>query len=376
MSLPPRHCSYSHPAAPLEGAYARPAQRVARNAWLPLGLLAGIACWCGLGGGHRAAHGESVIPSYIYGIADNNQIYQINPKPGQQSFVSVYNTGLNGQSNAFAFDRVRDQMYFMNPSGSFNSQAYSNGLFLWNKPAGTFSLLASGTAVGVLGGSIPANAAYYQDAFWYFTENSFTLNKVSLSYSGTGSAAVPNGVSGIETFVMNTGGSLAANQNNFGDIAIDIDIGVLYGYTAASGGKFYSLGLSNVVSGTLNDFSLISTTSGTGLQISFNEDYSVLYGHNYTNGRWYDINLTTGSLTDLNFVTTTNGTTGFRDLGGASITAVPEPGSLTLIGAGAGILLAASRRLRRNRLPPAEQMHRHISPNGPMPPRLSPLPPS
>lgn len=353
MPLPPRH---SHPAAPLAPASARPGPRTARRHAPTIALLAGIACWCGLGGGHRPARGESVIPSYIYGIADNNQIYQINPKPGEQSFVSVYNTGLGGLSNAFAFDRVRDQMFFMNPSGTFNSQAYSNGLFLWNKPAGTFSLLASGTAVGVLGGSIPANAAYYQDAFWYFTENTFTLNKVSLSYSGTGSAAVPNGVSGIETFVMNPGGSLATSQNNFGDIAIDIDVGVLYGYTAASGtsggGKFYSLGLANAVSGTLNDFSLINSTPGTGLQLSFNEDYSVLYGHNYANGRWYDINLATGSLTDLNFVTTTNGTTGFRDLGGASITAVPEPASLTLIGAGAGILLAAGRRQRPRGLRP------------------------
>lgn len=85
-------------------------------------------------------------PSYIFGISDNNDIYQINPVPDQQSFGLVYNTGLAGQSNAFAFDRERDQMFFINPSGTFGGTPYSNGLFFsgtsrparsrcWRRPA-------------------------------------------------------------------------------------------------------------------------------------------------------------------------------------------------------------------------------------------------
>jgi hypothetical protein len=52
--------------------------------------------------------------SYIYGIDDSNDIWQVNPEPGEQTFVDVYNTNLANQSNAFAFDRDRDQMFFLN----------------------------------------------------------------------------------------------------------------------------------------------------------------------------------------------------------------------------------------------------------------------
>ncbi len=165
----------------------------------------------------QSADGQVIDPSYIYGIADNNDIYQINPVPGQESFSAVYNTGLAGQSNAFAFDRDRDQMFFINPSGTFDSTPYSNGLFVWNKSAGTFALLATtGSSYGVAA-TIPANAAYAGDAFWFFNEGTLDLVKASLSYSGTGANAVPTGVSGFSTFTMNSGTSLAATQNRFGD---------------------------------------------------------------------------------------------------------------------------------------------------------------
>jgi len=281
----------------------------------------------------QAADAQGVDPSYIYGIADNNDIYQINPVPGQQSFSSVYNTGRTGQSNAFAFDRDRDQMFFINPSGTFNSTSYTNGLFLWNKPAGTFSLLATtGSSYGVVG-SIPANAAYEDNAFWFFNEGTLDLVKASLAYSGTGAGAVPTGVSGFTTFTMNTGTSLTATQNRFGDIAINVDANVLYGYTSqAQGGRFYSLDLANPTSPA--SFTMISGSSAIGLQLSFNEDYTKLYGHNYNDGKWYEVSTEDGSLIDLNFITTTNGTTGFRDLGGASIVSVPEPAAVVLVMAG------------------------------------------
>jgi hypothetical protein len=285
-------------------------------------------------------------PSYIYGIADNNDIYQINPVPGQQSFNLVYNTGLTGQSNAFAFDRQRDQMFFINPSGTFSGTPYSNGLFLWNKPAGTFSLLATtGSSYGA-GGTVPANAAYEDNAFWFFNEGSLDLKKVSLAYSGTGAAAVPTGVSGVEVFSMDTGGALTATQNRFGDIAINVDTNMLYGYTAqAQGGKFYSLNLNNPTAAA--SFTLISGSSPIGLQLSFNEDYTKAYGHNYADSKWYEVSTTTGALTDLNFQTKVIGNTGFRDLGGASIVAVPEPTAITLLVAGAAAAGCAAFARRR-----------------------------
>jgi len=296
-----------------------------------------------------SADAQVIDPSYIYGIADNNDIYQINPVASQQSFGAVYNTGLSGQSNAFAFDRARDQMFFINPSGTFSGTPYTNGLFLWNKPAGTFSLLAAtGTSYGVAG-VIPANAAYEDNAFWFFNEGTLNLTKATLSYSGTGAAAVPVGVSSFTTFTMNSGTSLLAAQNRFGDIAINVTTNFLFGYTAqAQGGRFYSLDLAAPTASS--SFNLITGSSSIGLQLSFNEDYTKLYGHNYNDGKWYEVDTATGSLTDLNFTTTTNGTTGFRDLGGASIVSVPEPAAITVTTAGA-VAVGVWRLSRRRRRP-------------------------
>ena len=302
-----------------------------------------------------AAHADPIQPSYIYGIDDLNDIYQIDPTPGQQTFNGVYNTGLTGQSNAFAFDRVRDQMFFMNVgTGS------ANNLWLWNKPINGFTQIAAGSALGVSGTTIPANAAYYNDAFWFFKERTNDLVKASLLYSGTAPGTVPT-LGAVETFSINPAPTLgpvgsgtdSGIRNAFGDIAIT-PAGTLYAYTAGGqGGNFYSLDLNTASAGTVGGFNLISsgtTISGPtpiGLQISFNEDYSVLYGHNYSDGRWYEVNTATGWLTDLDFVTTTGTTgTGFRDIGGASISFVPEPTALALVGT-AGVAVATGRCRRR-----------------------------
>jgi len=309
----------------------------------------------------QVADAQVTDPSYIYGIADNNDIYQINPVPGEQSFAAVYNTGLSGQSNAFAFDRDRDQMFFINPSGTFNGTPYTNGLFLWNKPAGTFALLATtGSSYGVAG-PIPANASYDDNAFWFFNEGTLNLVRATLSYSGTGAAAVPTGVSSFTTFTMDSGTSFTATQNRFGDIAINVAANTLYGYTSqAQGGRFYSLDLADPASPS--SFTLISGSSAIGLQLSFNEDYTKLYGHNYNDGKWYEVSTANGSLTDLNFATTTNGTTGFRDLGGASVVSVPEPAAVALVMAG-GVAIGARRLGRRPRIFP---VCRGVSPSAPM----------
>lgn len=105
-----------------------------------LAAIAWLLCVAALG------HADPILPSYIYGVDDLNDIYQIDPTPGQQSFNDVSNTGLTNQSNAFAFDRVRDQMFFMNAgTGS------ANNLWLWNKPVNGFTQIATGAALGVSG---------------------------------------------------------------------------------------------------------------------------------------------------------------------------------------------------------------------------------
>jgi hypothetical protein len=262
----------------------------------------------------RPAAASPIVPSYIYGIADDNQIWQINPVPGQQSFEETYNTGLTGQSNAVAFDRGRDQLLFLD---------VSNNLYLWNKPLGgspaAFQQITTSSSLGI-SSSLVFNASYYNDGFWFFKEATNELVKASLSYSGTSVGTVP-------TFTSTTSYTLTGptpdTGNGFGDIAINVNTGILY--AATSTGYFYSVDLAS----PSTTYTQIKGLGGNiSLQLSFNEDYSVLYGHNYGSGAWYTVDVATGDLTDLNYATIVPGTsTGFRDLGGASaidVTPVPE----------------------------------------------------
>ena len=279
------------------------------------------------------------IPSYIYGIADDNQIWQINPIPGQQSFESTYNTGLTGQSNAVAFDRGRDQLLFLD---------VSNNLYLWNKPLGgspsEFQQITTSSSLGI-SSSLVYNASYYNDGFWFFKEATNELVKASLSYSGTAPGTVP-------TFTTTTSytltGPTPASANGFGDIAINVNTGILY--AATSTGLFYSVNLASPTT-TYNEIKGVG--GNISLQLSFNEDYSVLYGHNYGSGAWYTVDVATGNLTDLNYTTIVPGTSaGFRDLGGASaidVTAVPEI-DLGSFGSVIALLLGSLGLIERRRL--------------------------
>lgn len=287
----------------------------------------------------RPAAANPTLPSYTYGIADDNQIWQIDPVPGHQSFESTYNTGLTGQSNAVAFDRGRDQLLFLD---------VTNNLYLWNKPLGgspaAFQQIASGSSLGIAS-SLVYNASYYNDGFWFFKEATNELVKASLSYSGTAVGTVPT-FSGTTSYTLT--GPTPASDNGFGDIAINANTGILY--AATSTGLFYSVDLSDPTT-TYNEIKGVG--GNISLQLAFNSDFSVLYGHNYGSGAWYTVDLATGNLTDLNYATIVPGTGhGFRDLGGSSIidvTPVPEI-DLGSFGSAIALLLGSLGWLERRSL--------------------------
>jgi hypothetical protein len=300
--------------------------------------LAVVASLLLVSAGFRSAVATQ-IPSYIYGIADDNQIWQINPIPGQQSFEGTYNTGLSGSSNAVAFDRGRDQLLFLD---------VSNNLYLWNKPLGgsasEFQQITTSSSLGIT--SVPVyNASYYNNGFWFFKEGTNELVKASLSYSGVAPGTVP-------TFTSTTSYTVAGapndGTNGFGDIAINVNTGILY--AATSTGLFYSVDLNT---DPASGYTSIKAGGNISLQLSFNEDYSVLYGHNYGSGAWYTVDVATGNLTNLSYTTIVPGTgAGFRDLGGASaidVTPVPEidPSSF---GSVIALLLGSLGLLERRRL--------------------------
>lgn len=194
---------------------------------------------------------------------------------------------------------------------------------------------------------------YYNNSYWFFRGNGLAgtndLSRVAFDYTG--------GTPSFQSLATFTISDPTLTDNSFGDIAIKPD-GTLYAYNHATAGRFYSLDLTTASSGTVGGFNLISTTSGTGLQLSFNPDYSLLYGHDYDTGKWYEVNTSSGALVEVaGFTSLPDNNKGFRDLGGATIAAVPEPSTLMLasIGAGATFWTASSRRRRRRRRQLPEQ---------------------
>lgn len=282
-----------------------------------VGLLVAFAAF-------RPAAADPIVPSFIYGIGDNNQIWEIDPV-GQTS-KSVFHTGLTGQSNAFAFDTVRDQMFFVDAN---------NDLYYWNHDT-TIARVATAAQLGVASATQPWNAAYYADAFWFFNTESDQFNKVSLTYSGVGSSTP--GFGSLTTYNI-TGipyNTTPGDRNRFGDIAIIAngpDAGMLYAATAwptNTDGLFYSLNLNTLTTtGSATVIKGAGVPDGSGnpnLQLSFNSDYSTLYGQDYNGAKWYTVDLATGNLSEIvGFTTYTSGTFGFRDLGGASLSSVQVP---------------------------------------------------
>ena len=249
------------------------------------------------------------------------------------SFLEVFDTGMYGQANAFAYDTARDQMFFISsptPGGSYSPRS----LYDWNRGS-SLSLLADSTQIGV-SGNIPANAVYYSNAFWFFDENGTDeLVKVNLNYSGQ----TPSFGSTSRYAITGYAGTTA-----YGDIAIDANTGMLYG--ASTTGLFFSL---NVAGASPTGYTSIKASGNPSLQIAFSPDFSTLYGQDYSTGKWYTIDKLTGNTTDIN-VTSPTGLR-LRDLGGSSFTQVPEPSTYAL--AAISILALAILAHRKRKPKPA-----------------------
>jgi hypothetical protein len=301
-----------------------------------------LAAVIAVAAGAAPAWAEPVVPAFIYGIDNNNDIWEIDPVAKTSSLALAQPSGT---SNSLAYDTARNDLFFIGPDLK---------LKYWSRESGTTVGNVSETPVVLANNA--NNAAFYNEAYWFFNFNSNVLNKISLSYTGTGATAVPS-IVGTATYSIAGMGlpnesdpeAVGLNTNTFGDIAINATTGILYASTTR--GRFYSLDLNGDPTNTFAQLGAPIATSGTdntfGLQLAFNTDYSVLYGHSYETGAWFTVGLADGTRTSIDYATTPFGDKGFRDLGGAAITAVPEPSSIALACVGAGGL--AWRVLRRRR---------------------------
>jgi hypothetical protein len=279
----------------------------------------------------------------MYGVDVANNIWSLNP--ADQTATKVLTRDDVGQTaNALAYDSVRNQMFFVNAANTFD---------YWERATNTIKSVG-GLSLGL--GSDPNNAAFYNDAFWYFSHNSNVLNRAVLTYTGSGETAVPS-VSSTTSFPVLGMNPTGVNINSFGDIAVDPNSGILYAYT--SRGRFYSVDLAS----PSTSFNEIVPSRGNdrsvGLQLSFDLASNTLYGTNYVTGNWYTIDTVTGIQTQIaGFNTLVADGRGIRDLGGPSldvltppgvssmVTPVPEPSTL---GAGVLALIAGGMLVLRRR---------------------------
>lgn len=140
---------------------------------------------------------QAARASFIYGIADDNVLDEINTV--SQAVQPVFNTGLTGLSNAFAYDTARQQFWFVDSARM---------LRLWN---GSSSLITVAPA-STIGTTQPANAAYFNNSYWYFSDATATLNRIPLTYTNP---LVPT--AGSEQSFSIAG--ITPSSNTFGNIA-------------------------------------------------------------------------------------------------------------------------------------------------------------
>lgn len=285
--------------------------------WKVVRLAAAAACVVLTGTRDSAGAGVS----YIYGIDDANFVCEVDPVG--KTYRQELSTGLTGQSNAFAYDTGRDDMYFLSSD---------KDLYYWNHGS-TFTKLANAAALGLSSVTQPANAAYYADAYWFFNEGTNTLNKAALSYAGN----APTAVASVTSYAISGIPGTLTSSNTFGDIAINGNSGVLYAATVS--GLFYSVDLGALSAGAGAASVIKAAGSNPSLQIAFSSDYATLYATNYAGGQWYTMDVPSGNLTAIvGLQTKLDGTNGFRDLGGSSISPVPEPSTWALLAVATGLI--------------------------------------
>jgi hypothetical protein len=280
----------------------------------------------------------ATLNAFMYGINDNNEIYEVNPVDKTSRLLLIGSSKVLGSTaNSVGYDDVRNHLFFLGADSVFR---------YWSRATNQIQDvqgLSRQTSVD------PFNGCYYNDAFYFFEANTNELKKAELSYTGSGETAVPS-VTGLVSYAIQGMDATGVNTNTFGDIAIDTATGVLYAST--SRGRFYSIDLQNPETSFQEIGASLGNDRSLGLQLSFDRTNNVLYGQRYIDGTWYTVDQTTGATTQIAGLTTVfGGGHGFRDLGGSAVNAVPEPSSIALaaFGIAGGLGYGAIRRRSKAR---------------------------
>lgn len=246
----------------------------------------------------------------VYSVDENNAIWEVDIASGVATKVN--DTTIAGYSNALAYDTARDHFFFMNSDNAFSAPL---GIYYWNRLTTGPTSVPSVASPSQFGSpaTMPANAAFHNNAYWFVSGT--VLNRITFAYAADGTPTSPvRSTYDLALYAAAPGGSVFSAKQ-FGDIAITPS-GMLYGSVRPTG-EFFSVDLT-LLGSTSNVVyrQIMAPNSGfPGYQITFNQDFTVLYGHNSTDGTWHTINVATGAATALGFTTAL-----FTDLAGASST--------------------------------------------------------
>jgi len=266
--------------------------------------------------------------TYIYGVADNNLIYEVNVN--RQSARSVLDVspyiGSNpaGSFNSFAFDVQHDTFYFMNSDLD---------ILAWERATGAVGVVAPKQSTTRFN---PANAAYYDGAYWFVETTNTESTNITLVRVAFTPSVVPGGLptlGGKTTYdvaLTSPGGSPFTIRNGYGDIAVSasgdlyITPVVLDPAVPDSGSMLVLKNLGGLAPGGGSATAVaVAQTGLPGPQLSFDCPGRTLWGQTYNGCEWSTIDAATGVPTPrftLSLPGAPDPTTCLRDLGGAACT--------------------------------------------------------
>lgn len=174
----------------------------------------------GMLGGARAA--DPAAGEYMYGIDEEAStgtfwIQEFNPVKQEEAIE--YNTGIvsaNGDANALAFDVARNQLLFV-----AGDDLSTLKLWVFDVTAKTLSVVGTYNEIGLPYpapgnfGDVLNNAAFFDDAYWYFLLGTTDVTKVKLTYTN----GLPTAVASFTNYPVNDPNIV---NNYYSDIAIDV----------------------------------------------------------------------------------------------------------------------------------------------------------
>jgi len=250
------------------------------------------------------------LTSLLFGagwVLANNNIIVYDPTIESASVFAP--TGIKSSINGLALDRATEILYYAAVGDVANPE--ERGIYYMSLQYNSSARIAPLTDMGIVDfttRSIPQNACWYKNSYWFIVTETLILRRVFFAYSGFRPTAI---ASYIDYTISAPSAQIPLMR--FGDVDIDVNTDILYGTTTR--GQFFKINLNNLAAPLPFTQLVAPDTGDPTLQITFNIDYSILYGQHQVDGAWYTIDRNTGALTKLSFTVVSDLTS--VDLAGA-----------------------------------------------------------